>query len=92
MPRHTLGDEVHVLLACPHHAPICLPVLSTFSSLLTDYALSRPSLTPLQQVSLLLATDPRRHMAGPDRSLWLRDLVPLAASLAIALRDSLASP
>jgi hypothetical protein len=31
-------------------------------------------------------------MAGPDRSLWLRDLVPLAASLAIALRDSLASP
>ena len=39
--------------------------------------------TPLQQVPLLLASDPRRHLAGPDRDQWILELAPLAASFDI---------
>jgi hypothetical protein len=51
-PHNTLGDELHVILACPHRAPQCHLVISALSHLLADYALSRAALTPLQQVSL----------------------------------------
>ena len=57
--------------------------------LLADYALSCAALTPFQHVSLLLASDPRHHLSGQDRDQWTRELAPLAASFAIALRSHL---
>ena len=47
---------------------------------LADYALACAALTPLQQVSLLLALDHRQHLAGQDRDQWIRELAPLPAS------------
>jgi hypothetical protein len=58
---------------------------------LADYALACVALTPLQQVSLLLALDHRQHLAGQDRDQWICELAPLAASFAIALCNFLAS-
>jgi hypothetical protein len=80
-PSNTHGDELHVILACPHHnAPQSHPVISALSYLLADCALTRAALTPLQHVSLLLASDPRHHLSGQDRDQWIRKLAPLAAS------------
>ena len=90
-PPSTLGDELHVILACPHRAPLCTPVISTLSHLLADYALTRAALTPLQQVSLIFASDPRLHLDGEDREQLIRELASLAASFAIALSNSLAT-
>jgi hypothetical protein len=44
------------------------------------------------QVSLLRASDPEHHLSGQDRDQWIRELAPLAASFAIALRNSFATP
>ena len=83
-----------MILACPHRAPLCTPVISTLSHLLADYALTRAALTPLQQVSLIFASDPRLHLDGEfseDREQLIRELASLAASFAIALSNSLAT-
>jgi hypothetical protein len=66
--------------------------LSALSYLLADYALSGAALTPLQHVSLILASDPRHHPSGQDRDQWTCELAPLAASFAIDLRNSSVTP
>ena len=77
-PFNTLGDELHM------RTPV-IPALSG-SHLLADYALIRAALTPLQQVSFLLASDPRHHLAGQDRdqsraAVWWRFGVHVGAVL-----------
>ena len=71
-----MGDELHVILACPHHASQSHPLISALSYSLADYALSCAALTPLQHISLLLASDPRHHLSGQDRDQWIREHAP----------------
>jgi hypothetical protein len=91
-PPNTLGDELHMILACPHHAPQSQPAISALSHLLCRLCPSRAALTPLQQISPHLALDPRHYLSGQESDQWIRELAPLAASLAIVLRNSFATP
>ena len=94
LPPHTLGDELHMILACPPRAPQFHPVISVLSHLLVDHALSRAAFnkSSLQESSGFGPSAPSLRPSDQDRAQWIRELAPLAASFAIALCNSFATP